>query len=557
MVKVSLGFRAPLGMLMILSIAAFLTRLFPLSISQYPFNNDALTECGMASEILDSGHLRFSSEAHWSTTHSVAIPILNVMLSFVSSAVGTTPFLAGQTLGATVAISTVGVIFLLGTNFSGDVRGGVAAAFAAIMFGSFVFTTGSIWKVMLGINLLAFAVFFYTRRSSLPFRVLTLVVLMVIPFVHHLVSIVAFLLFANLLAWSWLFGILKGTVTRRHLYDTLMIVIPGILAVSYYSFVEFDRYVQFFSPLRTIAMVAGFSALSVVGVTVLSLKNHLRLSLAPVVGLIISAVAIMDYLGLVFPYEASASQSYVALGVASGVVVAVAWYGSEVVIESGSMYRAILVGLLIAPVAVIGFGMLQGFSSQSHQILYRSFDLLDLFLFLGLGAGIAHLSRRHKKLYPIIGCALVVSLAVSFPFGYESETLLGVRHDTQAYEVDAVKWLEHRDSPVIIMTDERLSYISESTSSCKADPALPQLIAVPNGFPNYRWYYTLERSWTTLGVNDYPNGRFVLAESTLQLALESSNVLYLGGPLEDQIIVFLSSDIGGATMLGNSSSRVT
>jgi hypothetical protein len=398
--------------IVIMSAAAFLTRLLPLSFSQYPFNNDSLTEIGIANEILSTGHLTFSPEAQWSITHSIATPVLDVMMAFFASALGTTPALCGQTLGAVISISTIGVLFLLGRLFSGDYRGGIAAGLMGIMFGTFVFTTGSIWKVMLGMNLLFLVVLFYVRRGSPQFRGFTIIVLFVIPFVHHLVAIVAFLLFSYLLTWSWYFAIGKRSLSKRHICDLLTIAVPGVVAALYYTHVELDRLVQYSSPRKVLLLFVGFAFLTLLAILVLSLNVHSKWSFAPILGGGLIALVFLDYYGFLFPYHPSASHAYLLLGLSIGFLVALAWYGAEVLIETTLLFRAVEVGLLIAPLTIIGFGLAQGLALPSIQILYRSFDLLDLFLFLGVGIAIVELHNKHRKLYPLIAGLMIASLAI-------------------------------------------------------------------------------------------------------------------------------------------------
>ncbi|MBU0685069.1 MAG: hypothetical protein KJ653_04380, partial [Candidatus Thermoplasmatota archaeon] len=67
----------------VIAVASFLTRLYPLSISPYPFNNDSITECEIASEILGSGHLNLPSISEQGT-HSMGIPVFNVLIAYFS-----------------------------------------------------------------------------------------------------------------------------------------------------------------------------------------------------------------------------------------------------------------------------------------------------------------------------------------------------------------------------------------------------------------------------------------------------------------------------------------
>jgi len=540
-----------------MSIAAFFTRIFPLSMSPYPFNNDSLTECGLAMKIIGSGHLRFSVDVPWYGTHSGATPILNILLAYVSSVLGIDPLLCAQTLGSVVAVLTVGCIFLLGKLVSGSLRGGIVAAFAAVLMGTFVFTTGSVWKEMLGISLLVFALLAYMRRDRIEFRILALTILMLMPLVHHLVAAVTILIFGYLLIWSWCFALGHKLPKRRYVEDFVLIAMPVPWAALYYMVISFDRISMLTSPVRVSLMVAAFVLISIIAYLILSIQSHFRWTFAPIVGVGVFVLVTLDYSGFLFPYSPSAPHVYLLLGAVFAFIFGLAWYGSEVILEKKPVHRAIQVALLVSPLSIMGIGMLNGFSLSSHQVLFRSFDLIDIFIFLGVGVAIVWLYGQHRKAYSILGLLMIISLLVSFPFAYKSQDLLGVRHDTQIYELDTIEWVVTHDNSPLLCTDERLAYMAQSTFDIPRTTFLPMALE-RNWSLSPEFYYLVEDSWASKGVNSYPNGKIVLPISNFTLRLEAMNVLYIGGPIGDRAIVFLPTNVGEYMIyqyLGESSGR--
>jgi len=526
-----------------MSIAAFFTRIFPLSMSPYPFNNDSLTECGLAMKILGSGHLSFSVDVPWYGTHSGATPILNILLAYASSVLGIDPLLCAQSLGAVIAVFTVGCIFLLGRLVSGSLRGGIVAAFAAVLMGTFVFTTGSVWKEMLGISLLVFALLAYMRRDRTEFRILAFTILMLMPLVHHLVAAVTVLIFGYLLIWSWCFALTHKLPKRRYVEDLVLIAMPVAWAGLYYLVISFDRLSMVTSPFSVSLMVAAFVLVSIIAYLILSIQSHSRRTFAPIVGVGVFVLVTLDYLGFLFPYSPSAPHVYLLLGAAFAFIFGLAWYGSEVILEKRPVHRSIQVALLVSPLSIMGIGMLNGFSLSSHQVLFRTFDLIDIFIFLGVGVAIVWLYGQHRKAYSILGLLMIISLLVSFPFAYKSQDLLGVRHDTQIYELDTIEWIvTHGNSP-LVSTDERLAYMVQSMYDLPRTTFLPMALE-KNWSLSPEFYYLMEDSWASKGVNSYPKGKIVLPIGDLTLRLEASNVLYIGGPIGDRAIVFLSTGVG-------------
>ncbi|MCJ7464273.1 MAG: hypothetical protein MUO81_05975, partial [Thermoplasmata archaeon] len=221
----------------------------------------------------------------------------------------------------------------------------------------------------------------------------------------------------------------------------------------------------------------------------------------------------------------------------------IAWYGSEIILERRPRYNAVHLGLLLAPLAVFGYGFFGGFSSSSHQIIYRSFDFADLFIFIGGGAAVYWLFSNRRKAYPIVAGLVIVSLAVSFPFAYDTQTLLGVRHDTQAYEIDGIKWIAGAQSHPHMVSDERLSYIGQAMADIPKDNNLPKRFATNYTLPPF-WIGVLEYDWLSSGVNNYPEGLVVVSKSDYMRVMEYSNVLYVGGPFENRLIIYATSYVG-------------
>jgi len=524
-------------------LAAFTTRLLPLSISQYPYNNDSLVECGMASEISESGHLDFSPGSPWYGTHSIATPALNVLLSFSSRSLGITPFDFAQLLTAIFFVLTAGGVFMLARMMTGSARGGLTASIAAVTFGTYVFTTGSAWKVALGMSLLTLLFVAFVNRAQPRFRILTLLILLILPLVHHLAAAIGYLAMSYFVVWSWFFAWTQSSVSKRHYLDTVTVIPPILVALTYYAITLSDRLGMFSSLIRVVLFVECFILLALLSFAVLSLRSHVKRSFAPVVGIGMATLLFLDYSGLLFPYTHSVSEAYVLLILSSSFIVGFAWYGAEALVEKRPIYRAVMLGLLMPPVTVILFGFSMGLTGLSHQILYRAFDFSDLFVFMGLSFAVVIMSLRLSRKNAALVMTALACLLVSFPFGYFTSDLLGVRHDTAAYEVDAVEWIaSHSDSPQMV-SDERIGRIAFSMTWIEKRSYLPHDL-LTNVSPLPGMYYIMEDSWTDVGVNDYPYGRAVIPESLYVETLQGSNVLYIGGPEPDRLLIFSPSEVG-------------
>ena len=536
---------------LVMGIAAFVTRILPISISQYPFNNDGMTESRIAEKITESGHLSLLPDGQLTTTHSTAMPAMNVILAYLSSLLGVTPYQCAQILIAVISVLTVCVIYVLAKEFAGDYRAGVVAGLMAVLMGTFVFTTGSAWKEAMGIGFLGLALLIFIRRNEFRYRALCIVIFLTLPLVHHLAALVGILLITYPVVWSWYFVTRSGNLKDRHLLDVVTVAIAGTSAFGVYSLLSLDRFREFSSPANVVLIGLAFAALCMFQNVILSMKYHSKRTYAPIPVILIVGLLILDYYGYFFSYTPSASKVYFVLVASFGIVFGVAWYGTEYALEHKPRIRAVQLALLLAPATILGFGVLDGFSSTSHQIIYRSFDLADLFIFVGAGMALSYLYAVRRKAYRLLSAAVVISLLLSFPFGYYTESLLGVRHDTQGYEVDGIKWLSESRLKQQLISDERLSYIASAITDMPKDNQVVKFFRDGyNPTPPDNWFGAVEASFTTTGVNDYPNGLQRIPMSNYTWVIQESNVFYIGGPPDDYILIFATSYTGYNAYMG-------
>ena len=533
----------------VIAVASFLTRLFPLSISPYPFNNDSITECEIASEILDSGHLNLPSISEQGI-HSMGIPAFNVLIAYFSAVIGSPPLECAQFIVAVAAVATIGGLYLLARIITGSFLGGLAAGFMGVMLGTFVYTTGSVWKEALGITFMVLVLLTFVGRSQPRNRVLMFTILMMLPLTHHLVSAVTLLAMALAIAWSWYIAIAATGLGRRHWFDLLTVGVPAVWMVVYYEVINFDSS-TLISSRRTLALAPIlFLMLCALVVAILSKKSHWRFTFAPAIGLGLSTLLVLDYYGHLFPYEPSAPALFNFL--LSGTIVflfSLAWYGTEMIIETLPVHRAIQLCLLISPLAIMGVAILDGLSSSSHKVFYRTFDFLDLAIMIGAGAALVSLYAHRRKAFITIGSAIVVASIVSFPYGYESSSLLGVRHDTQPFEMEALVWVSSHNETPNFVSDERISYVAHALYGGYKNSYLPNYI-MTNRTLSPQNFYVVEESWTTLGVNDFPRGTVVIPSWNYTRTTSAADTVLISGPVGDRIQIFTASGLGAYHVYG-------
>lgn len=524
-----------------LILLAFFTRLVPLSFSPYPFNNDSLTECALASQILTDGDLPLASNSSFYNEYSLDIPALNVLLAEVASVIGCSSFDCAQIVNATLSVLTVCSVYVLARLFTRSWHGGLVAGLSAALMGTFVFTTASVWKESLGICLFLLLIVVFARRDRIEFRLVSVTILALLPLVHHLVAIISILALSYPLAWSWCFAISHRSWRTRHTVDVISITGCAVWTIVYYDAVSFNRLLYTTDYTLLVLLFASVAVMSVVMIVTMSIRTHIKITFSPFVAVFVGTFILLDYYGYLYPYESALSfwPLFILICV-SALLIGVSWYGTEVLIEQSNRYRAIQLGLLLAPLTIITIAMGDSLSLLSHKVLYRTFDFFGPFLFLGIGVAYVQtrLPNRRKSLVMVI--ALLVALLASLPFAFATEDLTGVRHDTQSYEVDALQWIALNSGYDWVISDERLAYIAQAMAGLPKDNGFPSRIA-GNSTLFYDACYMFEDEWLDKGVNYYPKGMLIVTGLYWNWTERISDVFYIGGPLDNRATILTPS----------------
>jgi len=535
--------------LLTLTVLAVTTRLLPLSISHLPFNNDGITESRISSDIVASGHLDYPKDSFYVGTHSTAMPTFNVWLAFASSVLGSSPYDSAQILISFISALTICAIYLLAFRLTGDSRLAFVSGVVLCLFGTFVFLTASTWKNSLGVALMVLLFYAYSRRNELRMLLLEIAILASLPVVHHGVAVVAYLSIAYLTLWSLFYGIKERSLNKRHVYDAMIVGLLSTSAIAYYHASSLDRLSDVASRSNSLSLIATIVIAGVATVIVLNMKSHARYSYAPIPATLVFVLFVWDYFDPFFPYAQGAPESVILLAIATCVLIGVAWLGFEEVIEGKSRFRAIPLGMLVPVITLLLYALLSSPRVDSHQIVFRTYDYADPAIAVGIAFGVLHFRNRPKaRAYTLV--AVFGALLVSLPFAYATGPLTGVRHDTQEYEVDAFDWLSGATQPhSMLQSDERLSYVARALNDFnRLGPSLGYRINL-NATLGIGVFYVLETEWTTVGVNDYPNGYLVLNQDSVERTLNSSNVMYVGGPNSNRLMIFEASLPGQSQIL--------
>src|SRR4030042_1385215 len=276
---------------LLLLLMSFSIHLVPLSFSEYPLNNDSLVEGRAARQILDTGEIVLPWANNLTTTHSESTPAWNLVLAFFGGVLGMDPMFASQWAVAAIAPIAALTVYLLLMNMCKDRRAALMGAFFITLFGTFLYTTASGWKESLGIVLYFLLIYAYTRRNLVPMKFMLILLLMTLPFVHHLVALVSYMTVLFLTGWSVVFAAAYRTTGRRHFEGISIVALVSFFAPGYYFYVSFDK-LSYIGSATGFLLLLGTMALFFLGVTImLLLPTHLKWTLAPIPAAFIMVLA--------------------------------------------------------------------------------------------------------------------------------------------------------------------------------------------------------------------------------------------------------------------------
>jgi len=539
---------APLLVLFVLALLAFSTRILPVAVSDLPFNNDGMTEARIASDILTSGSLDFPEGSYYLDTHSIITPVYDCLLAFVSASVGSSPYTVAQYVVACVAVTTIAGIYAVALLMTKSPKGALMAAMVLSLSGTFVFLTGSAWKASLGVALLVLLAYAHMNRSDRRMLLLEATLLFTLVFVHHLVAILAYLVVAYATGVSVTNSVLGRRLSSANKRDIILVSVVSACAFVYYGIASLDRFTTLISENGLLIMIMVFMAILAVSIILVRQKGHYKVTFAPIPALVVMSIFAWEYYSPIFPYSGGYPAYVLLLGVTTSILLGIAWYGIETALMSKSVFRTLPMVWLLPVVTILLYAVVGGATLASHQIIYRSFDFAYISLAMGISFTVAVATSRPLR--EILSVILVLSLLlISFPFGYMTDTLEGIRHDSQEYEIDALTWVYVNEGPdSIIQSDERISYNGRALYDFVKRPHVPDYL-MEQRLPSDISLNLYLEEWAVDGLNHYPSGYIVLDLDVATWALDASSVLYVGGPAEDNIIIFRSSEAGQSVLV--------
>ena len=532
-------------LLVILAIAficlsATMVRLLPLAESENPYHLDGMVEARYSDRIVQTGGLDPEPGTHYASTHTVHTPAYNALAAMVSLLTGETPYDILQLMLVPVTLLILLGTFVLARRMSDSTRVGTIAMTALAFYGPFVLVTQGTLKEVIGLSLLPLLFISFFLRTDPRMRVLSSSLLLVMPFIHHLVAIIAVITVGLVSVAEFLQARKGGTIRPLNVLDLLITVIAADELALYYILVRFDR-LEYLTPenglyLFLVIVFLLFLLLFYLGSRSASM-SWVKATWA-VVSCVMIAIAVI---GIISPFYTDEQPNYVLLSapfLATIVISSMGLLGIVIWASGRGAAKTLYLGMTLAPLSLILYAFLRAADLLSLNILARGVVFVDFALMIGLATFIVLelRSRRARETMAICSILLII-LSATIPMAMDSERYNGVRNDVNSFEIDGIDWAVGNFFD--IQTDRHYSAVARNLYDIAEDSSLVRRLEGDLPIEADATMVASER-WVEIGTNDLPFGWIEIENQSLETIIQDSNLLYIGGPAEAKILVFQS-----------------
>lgn len=531
-------------------VIALVARLLPFLYSGLPYNIDGFSIANIAERTQASGHL-FPIPGD-PNLPNYKVPLYALFVVVLSDLAGAAPLAIIQPAAPFVGAASVLALFALVRRVTrSDAAAGFAGLFLALD-GTYVFSTATAIKASLAFALLPIVLHLYWHRQDPRKRGLAAILLLVLPWIHHLSALLTFLAVGLVLAVDLARWSSRGELrTRRVALEVALgpaLFVPGLL---HYHLVDL-MYLRQVDDARQIVLFLSVLLLAVL--LQLSLSRAARLGpwflgrrrtgwrrlvdekvLLPAGAL---ALLLANHQASVFAGTIRTKPAVLWFVAPYLVLVAVGLIGFNVIRHTRNGFRPLATAMLLGPLAVMAFALLRGLDPLSFLVLYRSFPYLEVGIALCVGVGAAYVVARMRRpaRKAAFAVAVTVLLVATLPLGYASADLYDVENATAAYEFRAMSHLHGLGDPYAGM-DQRFHSTTSWYFFQRGDGGLPDAIARGGSLARYD-VLLVQSSWTDRGAQRHPLPNLVLAPDALADALARHDVVYsVVSPIGDATIV--------------------
>ncbi len=466
-------------------ILSVIVRIYPIFITPVPYNVDALLDSRASQFIATHGNLNFPQGVSYNNHHTPVTILFNALSGAISQLVGIPvlhliplifPFLT--------SISVLGW-YLLSKKITGREEVALMTAAFFAVSGTYVLQTALVWKEAIGFIIMPFSLYAYRKRSAV-----SIFLLAILPLTHHYVALLTYMILTYSEAYNLYIKYKSHIPLERK--DYLWPVAIGALWMymsAYYSITHFNRLSNLSPSGQMWLFLALFVLLFLSGLRVLNARyKKINLKIVVLISIIPSIIYVTYFFFPVFSHTMLFNG--ITFAYTFGYILLIPFIATGMYILSTAEHkeRRTFISLLLAPIQMILFFMLQGFDPVSYASVSRTYDFLDPSTHTSLATGVYKTKRKALSF-----AVVFLILATTTPLAYHTTEAFGVTYFIYPDELHAARWIKENFNTTIL-TDDKLGLVAHNGFDINASRNLPYLIK--NGFE------TKEKIWL---IGDYWN----------------------------------------------------
>ncbi len=523
---------------------AFATRLVPLLFSPLPFGIDGFALARISSDIGASGAWRIDSSNV--NSYNQKLPGFSFLWSAVASLGGLSPLAHVQLVMPLLAALAVIPAYLFGVKATGRRLGGFVAGLFIAFFGSFLLLTSSVSKESIGLLVFPVAVLMFLERRDPRKRVLSVVLVVFLGFLHPLTTLLVLGMISALVVLHQRRAISRGRFrVGSFALDVATGPMLAILPWAYYSSVNLP-FLGDLLAADALALFLGIVILMTALIAPMGRPANLQVGqrfVSPLArGILVPAIGVLVVLGNarngLFAGAIGTQSGLLQMLPGIGVLAAFALAGYQLVRRTTNRASDLVVSMLVAPVALILFGLLRGLDAESLLIVYRSVDFLDYAFAVLIGVAFVATWRWLGPWRPakaVLVGGLLAALLATTPMAWDTPGVFGVNNVTTPVEFRALALLASFGARNVT-TDQRLADVGAMWFGYSMDSSLPVKLRDNESLARFQYALVLER-WTTVGAQLHPAPNLVISTTVLENFLTVNRIVYAAGPSGDRIFV--------------------
>jgi hypothetical protein len=515
----------------------------PLTFSPLPFSVDGFALARISQDI--------GAQGLWSivpsdvNSYNVKLPGFSVLWAAAAEVGGLSPLLHVQLILPIITGLSVLPAYLIGLKTTGRRLGGFAAGLFLSLFGSFLLLTSSAAKESLALLVFPLAVLLFQEREDPRKRALAVFLLLFLPFLHSLTTFLTLGMVAALVVLRQRRALHQGRFSALG-FALDIVTGPGLAvpAWAYYVSVDLPFLSEVLAP-ASFTLFLGIVTMLTAGLATMArpvprrvgqrIASPLtRIVIPPAIGLLV----IVGNLGNGLFVGSMGTQAGLIQVLPAILAIAIlVILGVQLVRRTTNRASDLIVSMLVAPIALILFGLLRGLDAMGLTLLYRAFDFMDYALAALVAVAFVATWRALRSMRParaLLAVGFIAILLATTPMAWNTPAVFGVQNVTMTDEFQALALLASLGAKNVT-TDERLASVGAWWFGYPTDSLLPLKLR-DNETVQADFALVLER-WTTVGAQLHPTPNVVLSEGTVARFLATNRVMYAAGPEGDRIFV--------------------